>query len=104
MLDVLVQTSRVRCAALRLMRKLLIRQGGSPRVLITEKLRSYPAAKREIMPEGEHRAHTGPNNRAEHSHQPTRRRERIMKRVKSPRHLQRFVSIHDPIVNPFHLP
>ena len=104
MLDVLVQTSRVRCAALRLMRKLLIRQGGSPRVLITEKLRSYPAAKREIMPGGEHRSHTGLNNRAENSHQPTGRRERIMKRFKSPRHLQRFIAIHDPIANLFHLP
>lgn len=44
------------------------------------------------------------NNRAEHSHQPTGRRKRIMKRVKSPRHLQRFIAIHDPIANPFHLP
>lgn len=104
LLDALVQTSRNRRAALRLMRKLLTLQGRSPRVLITDKLRSYPAAKREIMPGVEHHSHKGLNNRAENSHQLTRRRERIMKRFKSPRQLQRFVSIHDPIANLFHLP
>ena len=52
----------------------------------------------------EHRQHKGLNNRAENSHQPTRRRERIMKRFKSARHVQRFVSIHDPIANLFHFP
>ena len=54
--------------------------------------------------EMEHRQHKGLNNRAENSHQPTRRRERIMKRFKSARHVQRFVSIHDPIANLFHFP
>ena len=52
----------------------------------------------------EHRQHKGLNNRAENSHQPTRRRERCMKRFKSAGHLQRFVSIHDPIANLFHFP
>jgi putative transposase len=75
-----------------------------PRVMITDKLRSYGAAKREIMPGVEHRSHKGLNNRAENSHQPVRRREKIMKRFKSARHLQRFVSIHDPIANLFHIP
>lgn len=103
-LDVLVQSRRDKQAALRLMRKLLKQQGASPRVMITDKLRSYGAAKRKIMPGTEHRSHKGLNNRAENSHQPTRRRERIMKRFKSPRQLQRFVSNHDPIVNLFHLP
>jgi len=56
------------------------------------------------MPGVEHRSHKGLNNRAENSHQPIRRRERIMKRFKSQRHLQRFVSIHDPIANLFHIP
>jgi putative transposase len=70
-------------------------------VLITDKLKSYAAAKREIMPGVEHRQHKGLNNRAENSHQPTRRRERIMKRFKSPRQVQRFVSIHDQIANLF---
>jgi putative transposase len=80
------------------------RTGRSPRVMITDKLRSYGAARREIMPDIEHRSHKGLNNRAENSHQPTRRRERIMKGFKSARHLQRFVSIHDPVANLFHIP
>jgi len=72
--------------------------------MITDKLRSYGAAKRDIMPGVEHRSHKGLNNRAENSHQPTRRRERIMKGFKSARHLQRFVSfmIRSPISSTFH--
>jgi putative transposase len=100
-LDVLVQSRRDKKAAKRLFRKLLKRQGRAPRVLITDKLKSYAAAKREIMPGVEHRQHKGLNNRAENSHQPTRRRERIMKRFKSPRQAQRFLSIHDQITNIF---
>jgi putative transposase len=80
-LDVLVQSRRDKKAAKRLLRKLLKKQGRAPRVLITGKLRSYGAAKREIAPSVEQ----GLNNRAENSHQPTRRRERVMKRFKSPR-------------------
>ena len=72
-LDVLVQSRRDKKAAKRLLRKLLKRQLRAPRVLITDKLRSYAAAKREIMPGVEHRQHKGPNNRAESSHQPTTR-------------------------------
>lgn len=103
-LDVLVQSRRDTKAAKRLMRKLLKGQGQAPRVMITDKLGSYGAAKRGIMPSVEHRSHKGLNNRAENSHQPTRRRERIMKGSKSARHLQRFVSIHDPVTNLFHIP
>ncbi|MGV2125534.1 IS6 family transposase [Agrobacterium vitis] len=103
-LDVLVQSRRDAKAAKRLMRKLLKGQCRAPRVIITDKLRSYGAAKRDIMPGIEHRSHKGLNNRAENSHQPVRRRERIMRRFKSARHLQRFVSIHDPIANLFHIP
>jgi putative transposase len=103
-LDVLVQSRRNTKAAKRLMRKLLKGQGQAPRVMITDKLRSYGAAKRDIMPGVEHRSHKGLNNRPENSHQPTRRRERIMKGFKSARHLQRFVSIHDPVANLFHIP
>jgi len=103
-LDVLVQSSRNTEAAKRLMRKLLKGQGRPPRVMITDKLRSYAAAKREIMPGVGHRSHKGLNNRAENSHQPIRRRERIMKRFKSARQLQRFVSIHDPIANLLDVP
>src|SRR6202035_3513231 len=68
----------------RLFRKLLKKQGRAPRVLVTDKLKSYATAKREIMPGVEHRQHKGLNNRAENSHQPTRRRERIMKPPFSP--------------------
>ena len=68
--------------------------------MITDKLKSYGAAKKEIMPGVEHRQHKGLNNRAENSHQPTRRRERQMKRFKSARHAQRFLSAHDPIKQP----
>jgi putative transposase len=103
-LDVLVQNRRNAKAAMRLMRKLLQKQGHVPRVMITDKLRSYDAAKRQVIPSVEHRSHKGLNNRAENSHQPIRRRERIMKRFKSTRQLQRFTSIHDPIANLFHFP
>ena len=103
-LDVLVQSRRNKAAAKRLMRKLLKRQGAAPHVIITDKLRSYAAAKREILPGVEHRSHKGLNNRSENSHQPTRQRERALKKFKSPAQLQRFLSIHDPITNLFQLP
>ena len=102
-LDVLVQSRRDKAAAKRLLRKLLKGQGRAPRVMVTDKLKSYAAAKRDIMPGVEHRQHKGINNRAENSHQPTRRRERQMKRFKSARQVQCFLSIHDPIANLFHL-
>src|SRR5690242_18954910 len=102
-LDLLVQSRRDKRAAKRLLRKLLKRQRRPPRVLITDKLASYGAAKREVMPGVEHRQHKGLNNRAENSHQPTRRRERQMKRFKSAGQAQRFLSAHDQINNLFHL-
>jgi putative transposase len=103
-LDALVQSRRNRKAALRLLRKLLKRQGVSPRVMVTDKLASCGAAKRDIMPGVEHRAHKGLNNRAETSHLSVRQRERNMRRFKSARQCQRFVSTHGPINNLFHLP
>jgi putative transposase len=102
-LDVLVQSRRDKQAARRLLRKLLKKQMRPPRVMITDKLASYGAAKRAIMPGVEHRQHKGLNNRAENAHQPTRRRERQMKRFKSPGQAQRFLSAHDQINNLFHL-
>src|SRR3954447_8064991 len=102
-LDVLVQRRRDTRAAKRLLRKLLKKQMRPPRVLITDKLASYSAAKGEVMPSVEHRRHKGLNNRAENSHQPPRRRERQMKRFKSARQAQRFLSAHDGINNLFHL-
>lgn len=86
------------------MRKLLKGQGQPPRVMSTDKLRSCDAAPRMIMSGIEHRSHKGLNNRAEHSRQPILLREGIMKRFKSAGQLQRFVSMHDPIANLFHIP
>jgi putative transposase len=100
-LDVLVQGRRDRKAAKRLLRKILKKQARAPRVLVTDKLKSYAAAKRELALGGEHRQHRGLNDRAENSHQPTRRRERQMKRFKSPRQVQRFLSVHDQVANLF---
>ena len=102
-LDVLVQSRRDKQAAKRLLRKLLKKQCRTPRVMITDKLASYSAAQGEVMPSVEHRRHKGLNNRAENSHQPTRRRERQMKGFKSASQAQRFLSAHDPINNLFHL-
>ena len=103
-LDVLVQNRWNAKAARRLLRKLLKKHMRAPRVMITDKLRSYGAAKKDLKLGSEHRQHKGLNNRAENSHQPTRRRERQMKRFKSARQVQRFLSIHDPIANLFHVP
>jgi len=100
-LDILVQSRRDKRAAKRLLRKLLKKQMRPPRVMITDKLASYGAAKGEVMPSVEHRKHKGLNNRAENSHQPTRRRERQMKRFKSAGQAQRFLSAHDQINNLF---
>lgn len=102
-LDVLVQSRRDRKAAKRLLRKLLKKNAMAPRVMVTDKLGSYGAARREMSLSIEHRQHKGLNNRAENSHQPTRRRERIMKRFKSAGQAQRYLSIHDVINNLFQL-
>jgi putative transposase len=72
-----------------------------PRVIITDKLRSYGAAKREIVPGVEHWQHKGRNNRAENSHQPTRLREKKMRKFKSAKHAQRFLSAFGPISGHF---
>lgn len=103
-LDVLIQRRRDTHAAQRLMRKLLKSAVTPPRVMITDKLRSYGAARAKMDLRVEHRQHKGLNNRAENSHQPTRRRERIMKRFKSTRQAQRFLSVHDQVANLFHVP
>jgi putative transposase len=93
-LDILVQSRRNKGAAKRFFRK-LFRRWGQPRVLITDKLGSYAAAKAEITPGIEHRQHKGLNNRAEASHRHTRRREKVMGRFKSPGQAQRLLSVHD---------
>jgi putative transposase len=91
-LDVLVQSRRNASAAKRLMRKLMKKMQCVPRVLITDKLKSYGVAQRELMPSVEHRQSQYLNNRAENSHQPTRQRERAMQRFKSAGSAQRFLS------------
>ena len=103
MLDILVQSRRNAKAAKRFFRKLLKGLQYVPRVIITDKLRSYAAAKRKILPGLEHRQSRYLNNRAEVSHQPTRRRERQMQRFKSARHAPRFLSAHSRIHNHFQL-
>jgi putative transposase len=100
-LDSLIQSRRNKQAAKRFFRKLLKGLHYVPRVIITDKLRSYGAAKRDILPGVEHHQHKRLNNRAENSHQPTRLREKDMWRFKSAGHAQRFLSAFGPIYEHF---
>jgi putative transposase len=100
-LDILVQRRRDQQAAKTFFRKLLKRCQYVPRVLISDQLKSYGAAKREILPSVEHRQHRYLNNRAENSHQPTRQRERRMQGFKSPGQAQRFLAAYGPIAQHF---
>jgi putative transposase len=100
-LDILVQGRRDQKAAKRFFRKLLKGLTYVPRVVITDQLKSYGAALREILPDVEHRQHRYLNNRAENSHQPTRQRERRMQGFKSPGHAQRFLTAYGPIAQHF---
>src|SRR5215218_9591430 len=100
-LDEVVQTRRDTRAAKRLLKRLLRKQGCTPRRIITDKLGSYAAARRQVMPDVEHRSHKGLNNRAENSHLPFRRRERARQGFRSPRYLQRFVNVFSAVRNLF---
>ena len=102
-LDVLVQRRRDKAAALKLMRKLLRKQGFAPAVVTTDQLRSYGAAFAEIGLAARHEQGLRKNNRAEVSHQPVRRRERKMQRFKSPGSAQRFLSVHSAAYNTFNV-
>src|SRR5256714_10359048 len=102
-LDVLVQSRRDSRAASRLMRKLLKKQGFAPKLLVTDKLRSYGSAFRQLKLICRHEQGLRKNNRAENSHQPVRRRERKMQRFKSTRSAQRFLSMHAAGPNTFNL-
>jgi putative transposase len=95
-LDILVQTSHNTKAAKRFFSR-LVKQFGEPRVVVTDKLRSYIKPIQSLAPDADHRGHKGLNNRIENSHRQTRKREKIMGRFKSPRQAQRFLSAHDQI-------
>jgi putative transposase len=102
-LDMLVQRRRDKRAALRLMRKLLRKQGFAPKLLTTDKLASYGAAFRRLRLACHHQQGRRANNRAENSHQAVRRRERKMQRFKSAASAQRFLTVHAALHNNFNL-
>jgi len=102
-LDMLVQRRRDSRAALRLMRKLLKKQGFAPKLLVTDKLRSYASAFRRLGLSCRHEKGLRMNNRAENSHQVVRRRERKLQRFKSARSAQCFLSMHAAVHNTFNL-
>jgi len=100
-LDILVQSRRDKTAARKFFRKLLKGLAYVPRVIITDKLASYGAAKRDVLPSVEHRQHKRLNNRARIRTKPTRERERRMRRFKSAGHAQRFLAAYGPIASHF---
>jgi putative transposase len=102
-LDMLVQRRRDSQAALRLMRKLRKKQGFAPKLLVTDRLRSYASAFRRLRLTCPHEQGLRENNRAENSHQVVRRRERKLQRFKSARSAQRFLSMHVAVHNTFNL-
>ncbi len=102
-IDILVQRRRNQRAAERFFRRILKGQGGEPRWLVTDKLRSYDAAHRTVMPTVSHINHVYANNRAEVSHQPTRQQEYHMRGFSSATHAQRFLTLHGLTQNLFRL-
>ena len=102
-IDVFLQSRRDGAAAKRYFKRLLRGHGGEPREIVTDKLRSYGVAQRELITETIHNTAQYANNRAELSHQPTRVRERVMRRFKSTAQAQRFLTIHASVYNLFNL-
>ena len=100
-LDILVQERRNQEAAERFLRRVLDGEGQAPRVVVTDKLASYPPALKRVLPHTEHRRHKGLNNRAENSHRPVRKRERVLQRFTSPEHAQRFLKPFSAVCNHF---
>jgi putative transposase len=101
--DVFLQARRDGAAAKRFLKRLLRSHGGEPRKIVTDKLRSYGVANRELMPDVIHDTSRYANNRAEQSHDATRVRERVMRRFKSVRQAQRFLGAHAAVYNLFNL-
>ena len=101
--DVFLQAKRDGAAANRFFKRLLRNHGDAPRKIVTDKLRSYGVAHRELIPEAIHVTERYANNRAEQSHEPTRVRERGMRRFKSVRQAQRFLGAHAAVCNLFNL-
>ena len=100
-LDILVQERRDQVAAERFLRRVLDGERAEPQVVITDKLASYPPAIRRALPNSEHRRHEWLNNRAENSHLPTRKRQRILQRFKSTEHAKRFLVPFSAVSNLF---
>ena len=100
-LDILVQDRRNAAAAKRFFRRLLAGLKFKPKRIVTDGLRSYGVARREVLPHVRHRTSRCPDNRVENSHRPTRRRERQMQRFKSPEQAQRFFSAHGIVYGHF---
>ena len=101
MLAILVQERRNQEAAEAFLRRVVDGNGYQPRVVVTDTRASYPPAVRRVLPGVEHRRHRRLNNRAENSHRPTRRRERVLQRFKSPEHAQQFLGPFGPISDHF---
>lgn len=102
-IDVLVQSRRNGKAATRFFKKLRKKAGSAPRLVVTDKLASYAKPCAQLLPTSKHVSDKGQNNRAENSHQPTRQRERRMRRFKSVAHAQKFLSIYSQLCNFFGL-
>ena len=101
--DVFLQTRRDAKAAKRFFKRLLNSHQGETRKIVTDKLKSYGVAHRELIPDSIHDTSQYANNRAELSHQPTRVRERGMRKFKSSQQAQRFLSVHAAVYNLFNL-
>jgi putative transposase len=101
--DVYLQAKRDGAAAKRFFKRLLRSHGGEPRKIVTDKLRSYGVAHRELIPETIHSTEQYENNRAEQSHEPTRVRERGMRKFKSVKQAQKFLGVHAAVSNLFNL-
>ena len=101
--DVYLQAKRNGAAAKRFFKRLLRSHGGEPRKIVTVKLRSYPVVHREVMSEVIHETDRYANNRVEQTHEATRVRERGMRKFKSVRQAQRFVTAHAAVQNLFNL-